>query len=867
MDMFKHSITSCCNFKGALITLDNKYRIIHMNKEAELLVNKDTASVKGKSYKSIFTTSGYRSMYRLHSYMRMVGRQHVTLNLNPCEIYFVDRKTYEKKNLTLAPAFLAGGSVIGINIFISCQLDLEHRALRRCNRSGCHNCYYIDEIPSGVWILDNELRLQYINKMLLQFTGETFESLSGDGWYKILHPEDVELLREETLGGILRRGYVLHEIRLLRYDGVYRNCRVLGTIHLDTKRNVAGVIGVLSDISEQKDAEKKVFRGQAKYRSLFNNMESGYAYFKIIYNDHGEVVDLIFLETNYEYERLAEQNQEIFIGKSIKEFYLDKSDEFLACINKNLHRLLKGQTLKIEEYYEEVHKKWCRFIIYTIESNRLVLIATNITYLKEQEHKLIEAKEAAEKANQGKSEFLAEMSHEIRTPINGIVGMIDLTLMSDLTKEQKEKLKIAKSSANSLIRIINEILDLSKMEAGKLSLQELNFNICDLISDIVKTHIASIHKNGLRLESYIAEDVPHIIFADRQKIQQIIDNFISNAIRFTNQGMIRIRVELVEREEQDLTLKISVQDTGVGIATEDIDKLFVSFSQVGPSNKKGYRGTGLGLAISKKLAELLGGNIGVSSKKGEGSTFYFTFKSKLGNSDCLQQPSTLEPIEKEGVASKNILVVEDDEVSRRVITQMLKEIGHKVTTSSSGKRALALLKTHSFDLIFMDIQMPEMDGIETTRRIRKMDGPASGIPIVAVTAYALQGDREKFLRFGLDEYITKPIQLDELYQIIETVTKSKHENFHNKILERISQNDLREIQLDIKMLEAALEYANYDIANFLLAEIHELASKNDLECLKDLSNAISRTIANKERRKAMKYVSQMKLEIERYIAG
>jgi CheY-like chemotaxis protein len=236
----------------------------------------------------------------------------------------------------------------------------------------------------------------------------------------------------------------------------------------------------------------------------------------------------------------------------------------------------------------------------------------------------------------------------------------------------------------------------------------------------------------------------------------------------------------------------------------------------------------------------------------------------LGNSDCLQQPSTLEPIEKEGVASKNILVVEDDEVSRRVITQMLKEIGHKVTTSSSGKRALALLKTHSFDLIFMDIEMPEMDGIETTRRIRKMDGPASGIPIVAVTAYALQGDREKFLRFGLDEYITKPIQLDELYQIIETVTKSKHENFHNKILERISQNDLREIQLDIKMLEAALEYANYDIANFLLAEIHELASKNDLECLKDLSNAISRTIANKERRKAMKYVSQMKLEIERY---
>jgi len=353
-----------------------------MNKEAELLVNKDTASVKGKSYKSIFTTSGYRSMYRLHSYMRMVGRQHVTLNLNPCEIYFVDRKTYEKKNLTLAPAFLAGGSVIGINIFISCQLDLEHRALRRCNRSGCHNCYSIDEIPSGVWILDNELRLQYINKMLLQFTGETFESLSGDGWYKILHPEDVELLREETLGGILRRGYVLHEIRLLRYDGVYRNCRVLGTIHLDTKRNVAGVIGVLSDISEQKDAEKKVFRGQTKYRSLFNNMESGYAYFKIIYNDHGEVVDLIFLETNYEYERLAEQNQEIFIGKSIKEFYLDKSDEFLACINKNLHRLLKGQTLKIEEYYEEVHKKWCRFIIYTIESNRLVLIATDISYLR-----------------------------------------------------------------------------------------------------------------------------------------------------------------------------------------------------------------------------------------------------------------------------------------------------------------------------------------------------------------------------------------------------------------------------------------------------------------------------------------------------
>ena len=207
--------------------------------------------------------------------------------------------------------------------------------------------------------------------------------------------------------------------------------------------------------------------------------------------------------------------------------------------------------------------------------------------------------------------------------------------------------------------------------------------------------------------------------------------------------MIRISVELVERRKFKIKNKCSRYWGGVA---EDIDKLFVSFSQVGPSNKKGYRGTGLGLAISKKLAELLGGNIGVSSKKGEGSTFYFTFKSKLGNSDCLQQPSTLEPIEKEGVASKHILVVEDDEVSRRVITQMLKEIGHKVTTSSSGKRALALLKTHSFDLIFMDIQMPEMDGIETHEGL-KMDA-CQRYSHCCVTVYALQGIGE-VLRFGL----------------------------------------------------------------------------------------------------------------------
>ncbi|MDF2539912.1 MAG: sensor hybrid histidine kinase, partial [Herbinix sp.] len=616
--------------------------------------------------------------------------------------------------------------------------------------------------------------------------------------------------------------------------------------------NLGGKLILLSlvrDITERKKAETKIFESQAKYRSLFMNMQNGYVYYKLLYDDKHLPLDLKFVEVNEAFERLFGVKKKSIIGKTHSELFHDSKAILIDNIRKNFNKLARGESVHIPEYFTKDYGRWVSISIYCPKEDDIVTIVTDITNLKQTEINLILARDAAEAANKAKSEFLANMSHEIRTPINGIVGMVDLTLLTELNEEQKDNLVTAKACTNSLLKIINDILDFSKMEAGKLAIENVNFNITELVEMIVKAHSPRVAEKGLDLTYTFSSNIPQILVGDPNRIRQIINNLISNAMKFTDKGEISVMVKKVAELKNEIELRFSVTDTGIGINKEDIGRLFRSFSQVENSFTKKFGGTGLGLAISKQLVELMGGTIGIDSELGKGSTFYFQLKFKIGNQKEEKSKQITQIIRAKRQLS--ILLTEDDAINRKVIEKMLLEKGHRVVTAENGLRALSMYQQDKYDIILMDIQMPVMDGIEATQRIRELETEDNHTPIVALTAYALNGDRERFLSFGMDEYVPKPIHMNDLFYIIERLTDEKNENITpNKVtlLENgdiILSNDvkihtkselsclLNEISEDLMVLDYAIENNDLIIIENMAHDIKALSNEMDTEDLKD----------------------------------
>ena len=628
----------------------------------------------------------------------------------------------------------------------------------------------IESAGECISITDTEDRILYVNQAFLRTYGYEERELIGQHIGMVRSARTSTDVQDEILPSTLA-GAWQGELWNRTKDGREFPISLATSVVYDERGRRIALVGIARDISERKQAEEALRTSQEKFRQLAENMRNVVWMVPLAANDMPYV--------NPAYERVWERSCE-----SIRQDHMSWMEavhpDDLEQARVRFAAEMKGLPGEAEYRIRTPggREKWIWDRAFPIRDEagqliRIVGIAEDITERKLREAELIRAREGAEAANLAKSRFLANMSHEIRTPMNGVLGMIQLLLESDLTNEQQRYADLAQTSGWALLGLLDNILDLSKIEARKVTLEKLNFNLRRAIEEVVQLLRVQAKAKGLDFGWGVSKEVPALLRGDAHRLRQVLTNLCANAIKFTERGEVTLDATLDSRSGGTATVRFRVADTGIGIRPDQAAALFAPFVQADASTTRKYGGTGLGLAICKQLVELMGGQIGVDSREGHGSTFWFTAVLDLvPEAAPAGQPQAGGRNVRSGAAaaaprarrSAHILVVEDDATNREVAVAQLQKLGYHASVVSNGAEALEAFRQDGYGLVLMDCDMPVMDGFETTRLIHGL--VHRDIPIVAMTADAMPADRDRCLREGMDDYLSKPVDLDRLAEVL-----------------------------------------------------------------------------------------------------
>ena len=677
----------------------------------------------------------------------------------------------------------------------------------------------------AIIIHDGQGRILEVNQRMIEMFGLEGVDPSGVSLARDLSSRDNPL---HSMAGIMREvmnGTPRHlEWKARRYRGE-REFEL--EVHLTrmTYRGEEAILVNARDISARKESENAIRQNLVKFEAILENSLMGIAMSVgrriVTINRRGAEI------FGYSTEDIRNNTLNLLLG------HYQTEDDFVASAKAALGE--RGE-FNTEQAFRSKNGStvWCRMYAKTVDrhdlSKGVIWAWDDVTENRKAQEDLLRTREDAEAANRAKSEFLAAMSHEIRTPMNAIVGMTEITLQTDLTDDQRDYLKTVKDSAQHLLSIINDILDLSKIEARKLELDHVDFDLPFHVKTTIKGLELQARQKGLDMSLEIDEAVPHCVKGDPLSLRQVLVNLAGNAIKFTHRGAITIRVRAAVGPapdgERTVGVAFAVEDTGIGIPREFLDSIFQSFSQ----STRAFGGTGLGLAICKQLISLMGGDIRVESTVGKGSTFSFTvwfepgFSCPMPDEDDYRRPpeAPSRPV--------RVLVAEDNDVNVMVTTLKLEDMGYTYAVAKTGLEVLDLLKREPFDLVLMDIEMPVLDGISTTKAIRSAvpGGPIPDprIPIIGVTAHALKEFRDKSLDAGMDDYVAKPVDFHELAVIINRLIGAAPAPAQPPEAAEVRPEDEPLEALDPWTPESAMEHLGVDeaiFADFLVTARGELA--------------------------------------------
>ncbi|MFP5238851.1 MAG: ATP-binding protein [Acidobacteriota bacterium] len=544
-------------------------------------------------------------------------------------------------------------------------------------------------------------------------------------------------------------------------------------------------IGTLRASVARRDAELALLDNERKLRALYESLEEGLCLHEIVYDESGRPCDYTLIDVNPKYEKILGITREEAVGASAKTLYRAGEPPYLDIYARVAET---GEPVYFETYFPPQDRHF-RISAFSPEKGQVAVLFNDISKRKmaelelkslnetleqrvlEQTRELRAAMEAAKAANRAKSAFLANMSHEIRTPMNGILGMTQLALSQPLAEDVRGFLLLVDRSGRALLEIINDILDISRIEAGKAVLDNRPFSLRELVAVTLKPLELAALEKGLDFQCTVDPAVQDRHLGDAGRLRQILTNVAGNAVKFTERGCVAVSVRPgTAANPQKIALLFEVRDDGIGIPQDCLRSIFENFEQAASPLHAKHGGTGLGLAISKALVEMMGGVIRVESELGNGSVFTFLVElDRVDEASAAPRPALERP--RAATPRLRVLLAEDDPISRLYARKTLQNWGHQVEVAENGLQALEALRAASFDLVLMDALMPELDGEQATRLIRSGHAGDRDVFIVAVTAFALQGDRERFLAAGMDDYMSKPFTVEELQTVLQRATR------------------------------------------------------------------------------------------------